>query len=200
MFVIMSRTNSDRTRECRDKLLKAGRALFGKLGYAATSTPMIATEAGVSRGAIYHHFKDKEALFKAVIEAEYQRLEEAIDRNTTNVSDPLEALIEGGDNYISAASDPVSQRILFIDGPVIVSGSELLSIDNQTTTNSLLQGIEVAQAAGRLPPDVSSGALASMMSGAYDRAVLDGFGVDDAERLSIRQAIRSLWFGLSKLA
>lgn len=199
MFVDMSRTNANRTLESRRKLIEVGRALFGRQGYAATSTPMIASEAGVSRGALYHHFKDKAALFEAVVEAEYQRLEDEIDRNTKDTEDPLEALIEGGDSYISAASDPIAQRILFIDGPAIIGAGTMLSVDNQTTTKSLLQGIEAAQAAGRLPDNLPSAALASMMSGAYDRAVLDGFGASDAERLAIRHAIRSLWFGLSKL-
>jgi len=195
----MSRTNLNRTRECRSKLLEVGRALFGKHGYALTSTPMIATEAGVSRGALYHHFEDKAALFAAVVEAEYQRLETEIDRTTDKTTDPLEALIEGGESYISAASDPISQRILFLDGPAVIGKDAMLSTDNQTTTKSLLQGIEAAQAVGRLPSDIPSDALASMMSGAYDRAVLDGFGASKAERLSLRHAIRSMWFGLSKL-
>ena len=158
---------------------------------------MIASKAGVSRGALYHHFKDKAALFEAVVEAEYRRLEEAIDRNTKDTSDPLEALVEGGDGYISAASDPITQRILFIDGPAVISSGTMLSIDNRTTTKSLQQGIEAAQAAKRLPASVPSSALASMLSGAYDRAVVDGFGASEAERLAIRHAIRSIWFGLS---
>ena len=158
---------------------------------------MIAAKAGVSRGALYHHFKDKAALFAAVVEAEYRRLEEEIDRNAKDTSDPLEALIEGGDSYISAASDPISQRILFIDGPAVLSGGTMLSMDHQTTTKSLSRGIEAAQAAGRIPNSVPPEALASMLSGAYDRAVLDGFGASEDERLSIRHAIRAIWFGLS---
>lgn len=161
---------------------------------------MIAKAAGTSRGALYHHFADKAALFAAVVEAEYDRLEREIDRTTRDTTDPLEALIEGGESFIAAASDPISQRILFIDGPAVVGGGMLLSVDNETTTNSLRQGIEAAQAAGRLPKDIPGAALTSMMSGAYDRAVLDGFATNEAGRLEIRHAIRCLWHGLSKLA
>ncbi|MEO1406366.1 MAG: hypothetical protein AAFV54_07725, partial [Pseudomonadota bacterium] len=126
--------------------------------------------------------------------------EAAIDEMITHVSDPLEILIEGGEGFIAAASDPISQRILFVDGPSVVGGGMLLSVDNETTTSSLRLGIEAAQAAGRLPKDLPAAALTSMMSGAYDRAVLDGFGGDEPSRLAIRHAIRSLWYGLSKLA
>ena len=173
--------------------------MFGEHGYAATSTPRIAAAANVSRGALYHHFADKAALFAAVIEAEYERLDAEIERVSSIVSDPLESLVEGGDAFISAASDPISQRLLFIEAPAVISGDRLLQVDNQTTTNSLRKGIEAAQAAGRLPRDIPTAALTSMMSGAYDRAVLDGFGLDEAGRLAVRHAIRSLWHGLSKL-
>ncbi|MEM1036657.1 MAG: TetR/AcrR family transcriptional regulator [Pseudomonadota bacterium] len=196
----MSRSNTVRTRESRRRLLKAGRALFGEHGFVATSTPMIAEAAGVSRGALYHHFEDKAALFAAVVKAEYEHLEKEIDRNILETTDPLEVLIEGGDNFISAASDPITQRILFLEGPTVLTSEGMLTLDSQTTTKSLLEGIEAAQAAGRLPDDIPSRALASMMSGAYDRAVADGMGACEEERLSIRQAIRCVWFGLSKLA
>jgi len=195
----MSRTNAERASASRATLIEVGRRLFGQHGFAATSTPMIAEAAGVSRGALYHHFKDKADLFAAVVEAEFARLAEAINAAATEASDPLEKLIEGGENFITAASDPVSQKLLFIDGPAVLGNGMLHAVDTDTTTNTLLIGIEEAQAAGRLPRDLPAAALTSMMSGAYDRAVIDGFGADEAGRLAIRHAIRSLWEGLSKL-
>ena len=161
---------------------------------------MIAAAAGVSRGALYHHFEDKAALFAAVVEAEYERLETAISEKFSGATDPLEILIEGGEGFIEAASDPLSQRILFVDGPAIVGGGQLLAVDNETTTRSLRMGIEAAQAAGSLPSDVSASALTSMMSGAYDRAVLDGFGQSADKQMEIKRAIRAMWYGLSKLS
>lgn len=200
MYVFMSRTNAERSEDSRRKLLAVGRDLFGEYGYSGTSTPVIADAAGVSRGALYHHFKDKAALFAAVIKAEYDRLEAVIEGMTSVTSDPLEALIEGGDAYVAAASDRITRRILFVDGPTVIDGESLLSVDNETTTRSLRDGIDAAQAAGRLPADIPAAALTSMMSGAYDRAVLDGFNASEEDRLAILHAIRSLWYGLSRLA
>lgn len=192
--------NAQRTEVSRSALIEAGRALFGAKGYKDTSTPMIAEAAGVSRGALYHHFKDKESLFHAVAEAEYVIVTNAINVDARAASDPLEALIEGGDAFIATMSDPISRQILLIDGPHILGTETLIALDTDTTTESLTEGIEAAQALGRLPKDIPADALTSMMSGAYDRAVLDGFGASEERRLAIRHAIRSLWFGLSKLA
>ena len=194
------KTNSQRSEDSRRALVAAARDLFGAQGYGATSTPAIATAAGVSRGALYHHFADKAALFSAVVQAEYSRVEDEIEHDTDPISDTLELLIEGGERFISAMNDPASRQILMVDGPAILGAQQLLAFDRQTTSGSLLAGIAAAQAQGRLPADIPPDALASMMSGAYDRAVLDGFGETDEGRLAILHAIRSLWFGLSKLA
>ena len=139
-------------------------------------------------------------LFAAVVAAEYDRLARQIDEASSGATDPLERLVEGGDGFIAAASDPVSQRLLLIDGPAILGMDALLSADKATTTQSLQDGIEAAQVAGRLPKDISAAALTSLMSGAYDRAVLDGFGATPKARLAIRHAIREMWFGLSRRA
>ncbi len=192
-------TNAQRSLESRRALIDAGRALFGEHGYADTSTPAIAAAAGVSRGALYHHFADKQALFQAVVQDAYESIEAEIENSAFDAGDPLEALIEGGEAFISTMSDPLLRRILLVDGPAVLGGEAMLSMDNDITTNSLQEGIEAAQELGRLPADIPADALTSMMSGAYDRAVLDGFGASEERQLAIRQAIRSLWFGLSKL-
>lgn len=191
------KTNAQRSDASRRTLLAAARDLFGTLGYGATSTPAIARAAGVSRGALYHHFADKAALFTAVVEAEYRRVESEIKQDGETISDTLEMLVQGGERFIAAMNDPASRQILLIDGPAVLGADQLLAFDRQTTSHSLRAGIMAAQEAGRLPAGIPCDALASMMSGAYDRAVLDGFGETDDGRLAILHAIRSLWFGLS---
>lgn len=192
-------SNQERTATARTTLIDAARKLFGANGYANTTTLMIAEATGLTRGALYHHFNGKLGLFEAVIEAEFVRINVQIDDHAQETTDPLEALIEGGDAFISAMSDPVSQRLILIDAPIVLSRQRLLDLDNETTTLGLKDGIEAAQAAKRLP-DLPSAALTSLMSGAYDRAVLDGLGENEASQQDAREAIRTIWFGLSKLA
>jgi AcrR family transcriptional regulator len=73
------RSNRERTEEMRRRLLVSARALFVERGYADTGTPEIVNAAGVTRGALYHHFADKRALFRAVVEAEAAVVAAAIE-------------------------------------------------------------------------------------------------------------------------
>ncbi len=191
-------SNQERTEKSRKALLEAARSLFGDKGYAETSTAMVCQQAGVSRGALYHHFKDKEALFHVVVRAEYCRVEDLINQASTRPTDPLERLIEGGDGFIDAMSEPVSRQILLVDGPSILGSETIRTIDHNTTTKILHDGIVAAQKAGRLP-DIPATALTSMMSGAYDRAVLDGLWDSEEARLAVRHAIRAVWNGLARM-
>ncbi|RIJ28577.1 TetR/AcrR family transcriptional regulator [Henriciella mobilis] len=192
--------NPDRTARTRTLIISAARTLFGKHGYGEVSTPQIADAASVSRGAMYHHFKDKAAILEAVIEAEYARIARFIDKAARGTGDPVDDLVEGGDAFLSAMSDPVSRQLLLIDGPAVLGMVRMNQIDTATTTRELALGIKAAQAAGRLPGDIDAAALTSLMTGAYDRGAIDGFAAAEERRLAVRHAIRAIWFGLSKLA
>lgn len=192
--------NPVRSARTRKTILKAARTLFGGAGYGEVSTPQIADAAGVSRGALYHHFRDKEAVFEAVVEAEFQAIAARIDAAATAQHDPIDDLVEGGDAFFTAMSDPVSRRLLLIDGPAILGKTRMDALDACTTTRTLTEGVEAAQRAGRLPRDLDAAALTSLMTGAYDQGAIDGFGEDESRQLATRHAIRAIWFGLSRLA
>ncbi len=192
-------SNQERTEKSRTALLEADRHLFGTDGYAEISTGMICQRAGVSRGALYHHFNDKKALLRGVVELEYKRVEDQIDAAADAPSDTLEALIEGGDMFFDAMANPISKRILLIDGHSVLGSEAMNRLDRKTTTKSLFHGIVAAQKAGRLP-DIPATALTSMMSGAYDRAVLDGLWDSKEAQLAVRHAIRAVWNGLARMA
>ena len=100
-------------------MLGAARSLFGQKGYAQTSVDEIAAAALVTKGAVYHHFADKKALFRAVyseVEAEAQaRTAEAIDP----AGSAIDQIVAGVSAYLDVALDDEVRRITLIDGPTV---------------------------------------------------------------------------------
>src|SRR6266566_4326676 len=94
----------------RAALIAAARALFAERGYAAVGTEEIVRAAGVTRGALYHHFAGKQELFQAVYESVEQQLVEQIAASAlAGASDPLEALRAGAQAFLDACEDPAVQ-------------------------------------------------------------------------------------------
>lgn len=164
------RSNADRSQAMRDALIAAGRELFIAKGYAETSTPEIVAEANVTRGALYHHFEDKAALFRAVVTAEFEHVADAINTATSGCTDPLEALATGTDAYLDAMTVPGRTRLLLIDGPAVLGREAMDAIDRETSGGTLVVGLTAAL--GR-PADARLEAHASLLSAAFERAALD---------------------------
>lgn len=109
------RERSDATVE---DLLTAARALFAADGYAGTSLDAVCERAGVTKGALYHHFAGKRQLFAAVYAREQLRLSDVISAAyLTAADDPWQAVYEGCRAFLEASLDPEVQRITFFDAP-----------------------------------------------------------------------------------
>ena len=118
---VKRRTQTERTAATRAALVAAARARFGARGYAAVGTTEVAVAAGVSRGALYHQFADKAALFAAVVEEVEAELTERILGVIAGAGgDPVDALRAGAMAFLDAASEPEVRRILVLDGPVVL--------------------------------------------------------------------------------
>jgi AcrR family transcriptional regulator len=113
----MPRSNRERTDLTRTALLDAARALFVEKGYAETATPEIVSAAEVTRGALYHHFADKQALFRAVIEREAGEVAADIDARSADASSAREALLQGASAYFDAMAVPGRTRLLLKEAP-----------------------------------------------------------------------------------
>ncbi|HSA51569.1 MAG TPA: helix-turn-helix domain-containing protein [Yinghuangia sp.] len=113
------RTQQERSGATTAELLAAARELFATDGYAATSLDAVCLRAGVSKGALYHHFRNKEALFHAVYTAEEARIAEAVAAAYLAVQarDRWEAVYEGCKAYLVMCLDPGVQRITLLDAP-----------------------------------------------------------------------------------
>ncbi|AGU50408.1 putative transcriptional regulator, TetR family [Variovorax paradoxus B4] len=181
-----SRTNRERTETTRLALIEAARGLFVSKGYGDTSTPEIAVAAGITRGALYHHFVDKRDLFRQVLVREAEAVAAGIEAATPRQLTPREALIEGSKAYLDTMTVPGRTRLLLIEGPAVLGLAEIMAIDEATSANSLRRGLERAKVG---KAEVPLDALARLLSAAFDRAALEIDAGADAD--DIRAAM--LW-------
>src|SRR6516225_10223633 len=116
------RTQADRSAATRDALVAAARPLFAAHGFAEVSTDVIVAAAGVTRGALYHQFADKTALFEAVlaaVEADIaRRLAAAVA--AAGITDPVEALRHAVRTWLDICVEPEILRIALVDGPSVL--------------------------------------------------------------------------------
>jgi AcrR family transcriptional regulator len=162
--------NAERTRATRTALLDAARALFLEKGYADTGTPELVARAGVTRGALYHHFRDKQALFRAVIAREAAAVAQEIDAAATAAASAVDALQRGSKAYFAAIRAPGRARLLLLDGPAVLGTAEMRRIDLETGGQELRRGLAEA-----LGPEVTATELdvrADLISAMFDRAAL----------------------------
>ncbi|WP_192256904.1 TetR/AcrR family transcriptional regulator [Mesorhizobium silamurunense] len=165
------RSNRDRTEATRADLIRAARRLFTEKSYAETGTPEIVATAGVTRGALYHHFADKQALFAAVVEQEAATVAAEIDHASAPSSSARDALIAGSDAYLAAMRAPGRTRLLLLDGPAVLGRAAMDEIDNRHGSRSLREGLVAAMRARsmiKLPVE----ALTALLAAAFDRAAL----------------------------
>jgi AcrR family transcriptional regulator len=112
---------AEQSQATRAALIAAARALFAERGYAEVGTEEIVRDAGVTRGALYHHFAGKLALFEAVYEELERELVEAVAQSAElQTSNPLEVLRIGAQAFLDACEDPAVERIALLDAPAVL--------------------------------------------------------------------------------
>jgi AcrR family transcriptional regulator len=129
--------------------MKVARKLFAERGYAAVGTEEIVQRAKVTRGALYHHFRDKKDLFRAVHEQLEGEMAEKIGRQLAegDLSDPIELLAEGARTFLDHTTEPVA-RITLVDAPSILGWEEWRAIDEKHGMGLVMAGLQGAIAAG----------------------------------------------------
>ena len=186
----MTRTNRERTEQTQQALIAAARRLFVDKGYAETATPDIVSAAGVTRGALYHHFEDKRALFRAVIELEAEKVAEEIESHSADAQSPRDALLMGASAYFDAMAAEGRTRLLLLEAPAVL-GAEASAIDREHAEESLRRGLAAMLPAGTM----QLGALTALLSAAFDRAAIEI--EQGGVREDYEQAIASLVDGLA---
>jgi AcrR family transcriptional regulator len=146
----MSRTQAERSGMTTSQLTAAARNLFGRDGYAATSIDAVAAAAGVTKGAAYHHFQGKVALFQAVFEAEQQRMAEELERVAAQEPDIWSAVHRGCRRILEECLDPAFRQIILLDAPAVLGWETVRAIEYRHTLRVLSGGVEGAAAEGLL--------------------------------------------------
>ena len=121
---------AERSAETIAAIEAAARKLFASRGFAATSIDDIAARAGVAKGAVYHHFASKEAIFARLVDALQAELAaELAAAPPKRAADPADVLTDAVLRYLLAASEPERRRILLIDGPAVIGWQAWREID-----------------------------------------------------------------------
>jgi AcrR family transcriptional regulator len=188
------RTQSERTEATRNALIAAGRRLFTEKGYDGVSAEEIVREAGVTRGALYHHFGSKAELLEAV----YERLEaESTERVARIVlgsvlESPLEAMKAGIEAFLDECAEPELQRIALHDAPAVLGWDRWREIAAANGLGLIEASLAAAIEAGEIRP-LPVKPTAHLLLGALDEAAMLVARSDDpASRAEVTMVLVAL--------
>lgn len=196
---IKRRTQEERSAATREALITGARKLWGLRGYAEVGTPEIATEAGVTRGAMYHQFADKAALFRDVVEVVEQ---DVMARMATLVAasgaaTPADAIRAAVDAWLEVSGDPEVRQLILLDAPVVLGWAGFRDVAQRYSLGMTEQLITEAIRAGQLARQPVR-PLAQVLIGALDEAAMFIATADDPKRArrATRQVLRRLIDGM----
>ncbi|MEW1547332.1 TetR/AcrR family transcriptional regulator [Streptomyces tsukubensis] len=173
--------HTQRSRATRAALVSAARALFAERGYAGVGTEEIVRAAGVTRGALYHQFRDKNDLFDATVRTVEAELTERIAGQVmASSADPVQALKTGARAFLDAFAEPDVERILLLDAPGVLGWRRWREIGQEYGLGVIAAALESAMASGAMPPRPVP-PLAHILLGALDEAALMVAHADDPE-------------------
>jgi AcrR family transcriptional regulator len=141
-------TQAERRAATIESILSAGRRLFGERGFAATTMDDIAEQARVAKGAVYHHFATKEALFEAVFDQVSHALVQETDRAVRTEKDVLAAMVAGTQHYYAACAKGPTGQIILRDGPAVLGWERWREIDAQHFGGKIPRALTAAMDAG----------------------------------------------------
>ncbi|MVU76139.1 TetR family transcriptional regulator [Nocardia sp. ET3-3] len=191
---------AERSESTRATLIAAARELFAERGYAAVGTPEIVERAGSSRGALYHQFKDKKDLFRAVYEQVQQEILQQVGETMAAAppTDPLGMLEAGLHNFLLSCVDTERVRIALIDAPSVLGWQEWREVDEKYGLGLVVAGLEGGIQAGVLRADLDIRPLSLIILSALGEAAMFIANSDDPEtaRAQTEPAVLALINGL----
>jgi AcrR family transcriptional regulator len=195
--MLVKRRQAENSAATRSALLKIARKLFAERGYADTATEEVVKGARVTRGALYHHFKDKQDLFKAVLHEEQLRLASKTGEAASKESDPWRAMLLASDAFLDACLDPAVQQIVLLDAPAVLGAQGWREADQSYYLAGVKAAIQASIGAGIIEPQPVD-PLAHMILGSFNEAALLIAHAKDkkAARREVSEVTNRLWSGL----
>ena len=133
----------------RAALIDQGEQLFTEYGYSATSLDAIVAGAEVTKGALYHHFSGKQALFEAVFERVEAAAAKAVADAVEGHDDPWEKALAGLRAFLSVVQQPTYRRIVILEGPAVLGWTRFREHAERSTFTTVLEIVSsVLQANG----------------------------------------------------
>ncbi|WP_291207268.1 TetR family transcriptional regulator [Hyphomonas sp.] len=154
----MAKRTSEQAAETREAVLRAARQLFASQGYSAASVTAIAEAAGVTKGALFHHFTSKEELFLQIwrdLQLEMDVEARAAGLAALDRSDPFAAFLAGSRVYLDWASRPEYQRIVLADGPSVLGPARWHQLEFELGNGTLVPGTDYLAGRGLFPKSMS---------------------------------------------
>ena len=154
----MAKRTSAQAAETRETILRVAGELFAERGYQATSIADIASAAGATKGAVFHHFKSKDELFVEI----WRQLQLDMDADARTAAlaaldpaDPFKAFLAGCRIYLDWASRPEYQRIVLLDGPSVLGLARWHEMEFEVGRASLVAGTKFIAAQGHFPKSLA---------------------------------------------
>ncbi|HET9494872.1 MAG TPA: TetR/AcrR family transcriptional regulator [Chloroflexia bacterium] len=162
---------AERTEATKARLLEVTRRLFVERGYNEVPAEELVREAGLTRGALYHHFGGKDGLFTALYEQIQREVNDRIDRVADAAPDPWSALVAACHEFLECSVDPEVQRITLLDAPAVLSWDAKRELDARYCLGALKEGLRVAQESGAIRLE-SLDATAHLLLGAMTESAM----------------------------
>lgn len=188
---------AEQSEATRRALLDEARLLFADRGFADTPTEEIVQRARVTRGALYYHFKDKTALFAAVVEEMETEVTQKVAEVALGSGGVWEGLIGASDRFLDLCLDPGVRRVLLIEAPAVLGPAAWREIEERYGLGLTKVALETAMNEGLIDRGPAE-PLAHVLLGALNEAALTiGASPDPAKaRVEVGAALRRLLEGL----
>lgn len=179
------RSRPEMIADTRAKLIAAARKAFGEVGYAEASMDDLTAAAGLTRGALYHHFGDKKGLLEAVVQQIDVEMAERLRALAAAAATPWAGFVHENIAYVEMALEPEIQRILLRDGPAVLGDPSRWPTADGCIAG-LRKSVEALQVTGVVRSDLDAEAAARLVSGASMDAALWIANADDPRAASAK--------------